>query len=125
MDNFELNNKPSYQEEDNIDIKGIIIKVISYWYLFVIGIFVALSIGFIYNRYTPKVYQVSSSLYIKEDKMTIDPTSMMTGLTFKSNINISNEIGVLQSFTMKERTLNELEFFNVSYFVFFLIQLFI
>ena len=116
MDNFELNNKPSYQEEDNIDIKGIIIKVISYWYLFVIGIFVALSIGFIYNRYTPKVYQVSSSLYIKEDKMTIDPTSMMTGLTFKSNINISNEIGVLQSFTMKERTLNELEFFNVSYF---------
>ena len=116
MDNFELNNRPNYQEEDSLDIKGIIIKVISYWYLFVIGVIIALSIGFIYNRYTPKVYQVSSSLYIKEDKMTIDPTSMMTGLTFKSHNNIANEIGILQSFSMKERTLNELEFFNVSYF---------
>ena len=80
MDNFELNSKPNYQEEDGLDIKGIIIKVISYWYLFVIGVVIALAIGFIYNRYTPKVYQVSSTLYIKEDKMTIDPTSMMTGL---------------------------------------------
>ena len=116
MDNFELNSKPSYQEEDSLDIKGIIIKVISYWYLFVIGVVIALAIGFIYNRYTPKVYQVSSTLFIKEDKMTIDPTSMMTGLTFKSHNNIANEIGILQSFSMKERTLNELEFFNVSYF---------
>ena len=117
MDNFELNSKPNYQQEDDsLDVKGIIIKVVSYWYLFVIGIIVALSVGFIYIRYTPKVYQVSSSLYIKEDKMTIDPTSMMTGLTFKSHNNIANEIGILQSFSMKERTLNELEFFNVSYY---------
>lgn len=117
MDNFELNSKPSYQEEDDsLDIKGIIVKVVSYWYLFVIGVVAALAVGFIYNRYTPKVYQVSSTLYIKEDKMTIDPTSMMTGLTFKSHNNIANEIAILQSFSMKESTLNELEFFNVSYF---------
>lgn len=116
MDNFELNNKPAYQEEEILDLKGIIIKVLSYWYLFVIGLVIAIFAGYIYNRYTPKVYQVSASLYIKEDKMTLDPTSMMTGLTFKSSNNISNEIGILQSFTMKERTLEELEFFNVSYF---------
>ena len=117
MDNFELNNKPIYQEDDSsLDIKGIIIKIVSYWHLFVVGVVIALAIGFIYNRYTPKVYQVSSTLYIKEDKMTIDPTSMMTGLTFKSHNNIANEIAILQSFSMKERTLKELEFFNVSYF---------
>ncbi len=115
MDNFE-NNKPIYQEEETIDLKGIIVKVISYWYLFLAGFLIALAVAYTYNRYTPKVYQVSASLYIKEDKMTLDPTSMMTGLTFKSSNNISNEIGILQSFTMKERTLNELEFFNVSYF---------
>ena len=42
---------------------------------------------------------------------------MMTGLTFKSNINIDNEIGILQSFSLKERTIKELEFFNVSYYL--------
>lgn len=107
---------PQYQEEDTIDLKSIIIKIISYWYLFVIGIVVALTIGFIYNRYTPKVYQNSATVYVKEDKMGIDPTSMMTGLTFKSSINIDNEIAILQSFSLKERTLKELEFFNVSYY---------
>lgn len=116
MNNTELQNRPQYQEEESIDLKNIIIKIISYWYLFVIGVVIALAIGFIYNRYTPKVYQVSASIFVKEDKMTIDPTSMMTGLTFKSNNNMDNEIGILQSFSLKERTLKELDFFNVSYF---------
>ena len=46
----------------------------------------------------------------------MDPTSMMTGLTYKSSINIDNEIAILQSFSLRERVLKELEFFNVSYF---------
>ena len=117
MDNTEFQNKPQYQEEEVLDLKNIIVKVLSYWYLFVAGVLIALVIGFIYNRYTPSVYQVSASVFVKEDKMTIDPTSMMTGLTFKSNINIDNEIGILQSFTLKERAIKELEFFNVSYYL--------
>lgn len=117
MNNIDLQNMPQYQEEDSLDLKSIIIKIISYWYLFVIGVIVALAIGFIYNRYTPKVYQTSATVYVKEDKMGIDPTSMMTGLTFKSSINIDNEIAILQSFSLKERTLRELDFFNVSYFM--------
>ena len=116
MNNIDQQNIPQYQEEDNIDLKSIIIKILSYWYLFVIGVIVALAIGFLYNRYTPKVYQNSATVFVKEDKMGIDPTSMMTGLTFKSSINIDNEIAILQSFSLKERTLRELEFFNVSYY---------
>ena len=117
MSNTEFQNIPQYQEEETLDLKVLIIKVLSYWYLFVIGVFVALVLGFVYNRYTPSTYQTTSSVFIKEDKMGIDPTSMMTGLTFKSNINIDNEIGILKSFSLTERTLKELEFFNVSYYV--------
>ena len=117
MNNTELQKKPQYQEEETLDLKVIIIKILSYWYLFVIGVVVALALGFIYNRYTPSVYQTNASIYVKEDKMGIDPTSMMTGLTFKSSINIDNEIGILQSFSLRERTMKELDFFNVSYYV--------
>lgn len=117
MNNTELQNAPQYQEEETLDLKVLIIKILSYWYLFVIGVFIALVAGFIYNRYTSSVYQNSATVFIKEDKMGIDPTSMMTGLTFKSNINIDNEIGILQSFSLKERTIKELEFFNVSYYL--------
>ena len=114
--NIDLQNRPQYNEEDSINLKVILIKIISYWYLFAIGIILAILIGFFYNRYTPSIYQSTASVFIKEDKMGIDPTSMMTGLTFKSNINIDNEIGILQSYSLRERTIKELEFFNVSYF---------
>lgn len=117
MENFELQNKPQYQEDETFDLKDIIIKVISYWYLFVLGVIIALALGYIYIRYTPKVYQTSATVFIKEDKMGIDPTSMMTGLTFKSSINLDNEISILKSFSLTERTLKELDFFNVSYYV--------
>lgn len=117
MNNTELQNNPQYQEEDNIDLKNIIVKVLSYWYLFVAGVFIALVLGFLYTRYTPSVYQTSASVFVKEDKMTVDPTSMMTGLTFKSNINIDNEIGILQSFSLRERAIKEMEFLNVSYYI--------
>ena len=116
MNNTEFQNPTQYQEEDSIDLKVVVIKLLSYWYLFVIGVFFALALGYVYNRYTPNVYQSSASVFIKEDKMGIDPTSMMTGLTFKSNINIDNEIGILNSFSLRERTIKELEFFNVSYY---------
>ena len=117
MNNTEFQNAPQYQEEETLDLKVLVIKILSYWYLFVIGVIVALALGYLYNRYTPSVYQASASVFVKEDKMGIDPTSMMTGLTFKSNINIDNEIGILQSFSLRERTIKELEFFNVSYYV--------
>lgn len=116
MNNTDLQNNPQYQEEELLDLKDIIIKITSYWYLFVIGVIIALIVGFIYNRYTPRVYQNSATVYVKEDKMGMDPTSMMTGLTYKSSINIDNEIAILQSFSLRERVLKELEFFNVSYF---------
>ena len=111
-----MQNNPQYQEEELLNLKDIIIKITSYWYLFVIGVIIALIVGFIYNRYTPRVYQNSATVYVKEDKMGMDPTSMMTGLTYKSSINIDNEIAILQSFSLRERVLKELEFFNVSYF---------
>ena len=65
MNNTEFQNPTQYQEEDSIDFKVIVIKLLSYWYLFVIGIFIALACGFIYNRYTPNVYQSSASVFIK------------------------------------------------------------
>ena len=69
MSNTEFQNAPQYQEEETLDLKVLIIKIFSYWYLFVIGVFVALVLGFAYNRYTPSTYQTSASVFIKEDKI--------------------------------------------------------
>ena len=103
------------QEEDGIDIKTIIIKALSYWYLFIIFGFLALVGGYIYNRYTTRVYQVSASIYIKEQKMGMDAAAMMTGMNFRSLGNVDNEIGILKSYMITEKALRNLDF-NVSYY---------
>ena len=103
------------EEENTIDIKTLIIKILSYWYLFVIFGMVALMAGYVYNRYSPNVYQVSASIYVKETKMGMDATSMMTGMNFRSMGNVQNEIGILKSYMLAERALRHLDF-NVSYY---------
>ena len=118
MNNNELNNfqKPlQTQDEESIDIKSIVIKFLSYWYLFIIFGFFSLVAGYLYNRYSPNVYQVSSTVFVKETKMGLDATSMMTGMNFRSMGNVQNEIGILQSYMLAERAVKNLDF-NVSYY---------
>ena len=108
--------RPLQTEDENaIDIKTLIIKFLSYWYLFIIFGVIALMSGYVYNRYTPNVYQVSASIFIKETKMGMDAASMMTGMNFRSYGNVQNEIGILQSYMLSERALKKLDF-NVSYY---------
>ena len=108
--------RPLQTEDENaIDIKTLIIKFLSYWYLFIIFGVIALMAGYVYNRYTPNVYQVSASIYIKEQKMGMDAAAMMTGMNFRSYGNVDNEIGILKSYMLAEKALRKLDF-NVSYY---------
>ena len=104
------------QNEDAVDVKTLIIKFISYWYLFVIFGFIALCGGYLYNRYSPNVYQVSSTVYVKEQKMGMDAAAMMTGVNFRSSGNVDNEMAVLRSYMLAERALKHIDM-DVSYYV--------
>ena len=102
-ENKNMQNPLDDKKEDSIDIKTIIIKFLSYWYLFVIFGLLAVAAGYLYNRYSRNVYQVSSTVFIKEQKMGMDATSMMTGLNFRSMGNVQNEIGILRSYMLAEK----------------------
>ena len=66
MNNNEMSNIQSQlEQEDSVDIKSWIVKFLSYWYLFLIFGFLAVVGGYLFNRYADRVYQVSSTIYIK------------------------------------------------------------
>ena len=116
MNNNEMSNIQSQlEQEDSVDIKNWIVKFLSYWYLFLIFGFLAVVGGFLFNRYADRVYQVSSTIYIKEQKMGMDAAAMMTGMNFRNRGNVDNEIDVLRSRMLAEKTLKKLDF-DVSYF---------
>ncbi|MHC2993832.1 hypothetical protein OB13_20450, partial [Pontibacter sp. HJ8] len=58
-----------FQEDNNesLDIKGLIMRYLRYWYLFVLGAALALTIAHLYLRYSTPVYSVKATILIKDE----------------------------------------------------------
>jgi len=95
-------------EEQSVDIKQIIFLFLNHWYLFVIGAVLALAVGFFINRYKPNVYQTSGTVLVKDAQSSFDATSIMTNGAFSGMQNVDNEIAILSSYTLKDRTVKKM-----------------
>jgi tyrosine-protein kinase Etk/Wzc len=108
-----------FQEDssESLDIKGLIMKYLRYWYLFVIGIALALTAAHLYLRYSTPVYSVKATILIKDESgADLASSAMFADMALmKSNKTFSNEVLVIKSKGLMERVLTELGM-EVSYF---------
>ncbi|HRW97617.1 MAG TPA: Wzz/FepE/Etk N-terminal domain-containing protein, partial [Bacteroidales bacterium] len=65
-------NNPNIKQEESIDLKALFFKFFRYWYFFALTIFVALVIAFLFNKYTKPVFQVKTTVLIKDDRSSPD-----------------------------------------------------
>jgi len=111
--------RPSFPDDDNIDIKRYLSLFISNWYWFAIALFIALTVSYGINRYSQPVYSVSSTLLIKDDQlgnMNNSTASVIPGGDiFRSQQNLKNEMGILKSFSLNYRVMKKLKDFQVVY----------
>ena len=97
MENFE----GIQQHEESIDIKALFFKFISHWYLFALTLFVAVIVAFMFNKYTRPVYEVNTTVLVKDEGGALNPSDMLGGLGLSNNQqNVENEIGILTSFSL-------------------------
>jgi uncharacterized protein involved in exopolysaccharide biosynthesis len=117
----------SYQEsydpqigDDDINIKRYLSLFISNWYWFAISIFITFTIAYGINRYSEKVFTVSSTMLIKDDQKSGGSSfaeNLMPGSgLFNSKQNLNNEIGILKSFSLNKRVIDSLPEFRIVYF---------
>jgi tyrosine-protein kinase Etk/Wzc len=107
----------NYQEKnEQIDVKEILEKYFRYWYFFIFAIIVSFFIGLLFLRYTPKVYNASTTILVKDENNTsLGSDNIIDGIDlFGKNRNIKNEIGILRSFSLVKQTLKEVDF-SISY----------
>lgn len=113
-----MNNKEQYTSEESIDLKEVFYKLYRYWYVFVISIFVFISVALLYNQYATQLFKAITVVLIQDDKkspsMSADDFMQGFGL-FSSKKNIENEIGILKSYTLIYKTLSALNL-NVGYY---------
>jgi len=104
--------------EDNIDFKRYISLFINNWYWFAISLFITLSIAYGINRWSEKIYTVSSTLLISDDKLgggSSDLNIFPGANVFQSSQNLNNELGILKSFSLNHRVMQELPDFHIIY----------
>ncbi len=99
-----------------IDYKKLIADILSYWWLFVVAVLLALATVYIIHRYTPAVYRSSLTLLVDERGSDKTQANMMEGFGLSSAMRtIENQIAILTSWEMMRKTVAELDF-DISYY---------
>jgi tyrosine-protein kinase Etk/Wzc len=104
-------------QEDN-DLKKVTELVLRNYKLFIISLVIALSLAFLKNRFSIPIYSISSSVLIKENTDQSSSRGMndfLNSSLFGKNQNFQNELWVLQSSPVIEKTIKNINL-SVSYF---------
>lgn len=108
------------QESKELPLREIIEQYTRYWYLFALGIIIALLVAFIYLRYTTNLYQTRATIIIKDEKSASSPMEMAAfsqfgGLLSRFNTSkIDNELAIFNSKRIISKTVEELGL-NIKY----------
>jgi capsular exopolysaccharide synthesis family protein len=105
-------------QEEKVDLRPFFITIFRFWYFFVLSILIALSASYIFNKYSKSIYRGSAAVLISDDKKnpSINTGSFFEGMNlFSKQKNIENEIGILQSYSLINSTIKELNL-SVSYY---------
>lgn len=97
------------------DIKVEFLKYISFWPWFLVSLFLFILLFFYYARYGEEVFITNSSIQII-DKSQDSEMALPTAMTIfnRSMVNLENEITVIKSISIHEKTVRQLDA-NASY----------
>lgn len=114
-----LNSSPANPryEDDSPEFRRYLSLFLSNWYWFALSLILALMLAYGINTYSEKVYNVTATLLINEERsadMTGIDRLIPGGDMFRSRQNLQNEIGILKSYNVNYRTMLELPEFNVT-----------
>src|SRR5690606_20457897 len=109
----------AHKEDDNFNLKDQLSRYLVNYKWFVFSVVVSLFLAFIYLRYSTPEYKVSAVVLIKDDKkggLASEYANFADlGVLGGGKSNLDNEIEILKSRTLIEKTVLDLEL-NVSYF---------
>jgi tyrosine-protein kinase Etk/Wzc len=121
--NAAFEGNPVYRNDDTLEIKKIIHRFAYNWYWFVAAAVLAGGVAFAYNRYTPPVYEVQSTMLVDEGNAGSPLTAlygrsqgMFQGMNLMNDrTNIHNQMAIIGSTSTVQKTLEELDF-RISYY---------
>ena len=91
---------------------------ISNWIWIVVALFLALSVAYVFNKYSQRVYNVKSTLLIKDVQNTGAVANMeqiFAGNVYNPYPNLDDEVAILESYTLNYRVIEEMPELHIAY----------
>jgi len=114
---MDFNNNLDEDPNEDFNVREAIERYLGHWQWFVLAVCLSITIAYVYLRYTTPQYQASTTILVKDDKKggMLSELSAFADMGLGSGMksNLDNEIEVLKSRTLVERTVKKLEL-NIS-----------
>ncbi len=112
--NNNLVNNDFQNEDDSINFMSEVLKYFFFWKYFLLSLVVFLSIAFVVNRYSNKIFSTTAKIQILDKKQHNLEMPSAEDLFSNSKINLENEIEIIKSSTIIEKVIKNL---NLNLFV--------
>jgi len=120
---IKTNSAQQIVEEETIDLRRIFNYFMGNLHWFILSVILCLVVAYFINRYSPRIYNISTTVLIEDDKKS---TPWLSGSgpgmditqgfgMFPSLQNFENQTIILKSYSQVRRTIEKLDF-EVSYF---------
>ncbi len=100
--------------QERIDYVKLFFLMLSNWYWFLLTLTLLLIAAWLYNRYTPRIWQVTATILIEENQQTssaIPTDQILKGFGLRPGMqNLDNQIHIFTSWSIIDQTLNDLPF---------------
>jgi capsular exopolysaccharide synthesis family protein len=93
-----------------IEYKRVLFRAIRYWYIIVLSLLTGLTIAYLVNRYTTRIYPVTTSIIIKESQERADAKLLYDNPLANPYRNFYNEPYIMRSYPLVESVVKDLNF---------------
>ena len=111
--------KKNSEQDDSINIREEIEKYLLQWRWFLVSVLVFLAIAFFYLRYSTPIYKSTTKILVKDDRKGGIANELSAfselGILSGTKSNVDNEIEIIKSRTLIEKTIKDLSL-NVKYY---------
>lgn len=114
---MESTKKPA-PPSDDIDLMRYVSLFISNWLWIAGALFIALGLAYIINRYAPRVYNVKSTLLIREERnkgAIANMDQLFAGDVYNPWPNLDEEVAILQSYSLNHRVIEDMPELSIAY----------
>ncbi len=103
------------KSSSRIDVKRIAYRALQYWYVIALCLVACLSISFYNNRYTQRIYPVTTSIIIREKEATSGAEILYKNALVDQDRNYLNEPYIIRSYPLILRVIEDLNF-NIAFY---------